>query len=425
MKLLLINIVVLLTFQLNAQTYNINYYINKAKVNSPLINKTKNNNKLIELNINQVKSILSKPQVTIEGNLLFAPIISHDNGNKFQFISEGANSYTGYDLAYSDGGQYQAFISVKQPLFTASKYNVYKQTADVLTKLNENNIKLTEHELQQLVLYQYILCLNSKKQQKFIKELINKLDSQIVVLKNLTENAIYKQTDLMLLQIETENYKIQYRNQKNKYQKNLMDLNLLCGINDTSIINISNENIRLIPDTVSKSQYLVKYKLDSLNIENENLIFNQKYKPQVNLFANAGINAIYLPAFNRFGFATGVNFYWNIFDGNQKKIQQDKTTVKIQNIEFEKQNFINKYKIYKSKYLHQIKSINEQMTMIKKQLNDYKKLLNLYAFEFLQAQVSIMDYKNLIRDIYAKKQEYLNLETKKQILINNYNYWNF
>ena len=425
MKFLLINISLFFSVLLSAQTHDINYYFEQAKINSPLINKSKNDNQLIKLDIQQLKSILSKPQINIEANLLFSPIISHDNGNKFQWVSDGANDYTGYDLSYSDGGQYQAFVSVKQPLFTSSRYKIYNQKADISSKLNDNNIKLTEHELEQLISRQYILCLRAKKQINIASSLTNKINTQITIIQQLVDNAIYKQTDLMQLQIEASNYKIQYQNYKTQYRNNLMDLNLICGITDTNLIDIQDVNFNLEPDTITQSQFLAKFKLDSLSIENEKFIFNQKYKPQVNLFANAGINAVYLPSFNRFGFATGINLVWNIFDGNQKKIMHDKTLIKLQTIEFEKQNFISKNKIYKQKYLTQIKSVKQQMKMINKQLNDYKKLLDLYIYEFSQGQVSIMDYKNLIRDISAKKQEYLNLEIQKQILINDYNYWNY
>ena len=102
MKIVLINIILLfLISYANAQTRDLNYYFEQAKSNSPLINKTQNSNKLIQLDMQIVKNILSKPTVNIEGNILFAPIISHDNNsNQFQWVSEGANSYTGYDLAY-------------------------------------------------------------------------------------------------------------------------------------------------------------------------------------------------------------------------------------------------------------------------------------------------------------------------------------
>ena len=427
MKIVLINIFIISFIGLaNAQTRDLNYYFEQAKSNSPLINKTQNSNKLIQLDMQIVKNILSKPTVNIEGNILFAPIISHDNNsNQFQWVSEGANSYTGYDLASSDGGQYQAYVSVKQPLFLGGVYKSYSKQADIQNQLNENKIVLTEHKLEQLVSHQYILCLLAKKQSDISKSLLDKLNAQLQTMQKLVENAIYKQTDLLIMQIEAENYSIEYEKYSAQYLNNLSDLNLLCGIKDTNMVSLKDVTIDLNQSKVNSSQFLKKYELDSLNIQANQNIFEQKYKPQLSLFANTGLNAIYTPSINRFGFATGLNFSWNIFDGNQKKIQYDKSLIEMKSLEFEKQNFSNQYNINKQKYLSQILAIDKQISIVQNQLLEYKKLYDLYSYELSQAQVSIMDFKNLVRDISAKKQEALRLKMQKQSFINSYNYWNF
>jgi len=427
MKFILIHINLLfIVLFASAQTRDLNYYLEQAKTNSPLINKANNNNQLIQLDMQKVKSILNKPIINVEANVLFSPIISHDNNNnQFQWVSDGANSYTGYDLSYSDGGQYQAFVSIKQPLFLGKTYQSYNEQADIQTSLNENNIKLTQHELEQLVSQQYILCEMAKQQSKISKSLLDKLNEQVLIMQKLVKNAIYKQTDLMLLQIETENFRIEYEKHLSEYKLNLSDINLLCGISDTSIVDIKNINFEISPDTIVQSNFLNKYRLDSLNILAQQNLFNQKYRPQLSLFANAGLNAIYQPSIDRFGFATGINFTWNIFDGNQKKIQNQKSLIELKTIEFEKQNFVNQHNTNKEKYLNQINIIDKQINITENQLIEYQKLIKLYKFELLQAQISIMDYKNIIRDISAKKQENLRLQMQKQILINSYNYWNF
>lgn len=424
-KLIIISLLLFSIF-INGQTRDLNYYLDQAKTNSPLINNAKNSNKLIELDMLKVKSILNKPIVSIEGNILFAPIINHDDGeNKFQWISDGANSYTGYDLAYSDGGQYQAYISVKQPLLLGKTYKSYSEQADIQNKINKNNITLTNHELEQLVSRQYILCEMAKQQSDISESLLDSLNEQVLIMQKLVENAIYKQTDLMLIQIETENFKIEYEKYLSDYERNISDLNLICGIADTTKVNIEYVNLEIKPNMYEKSRFLDKYTLDSLNIVSQQDIFNQKYRPQLSLFANAGLNAVYTPTLNRLGFATGINFSWNIFDGNQKKIKHEKSLIEIQMIEFEKQNFIRQHNTNREKYLNQIKTLNNQIDITENQLVEYKKLIKLYKLELSQGQISTMDVKNIIRDISAKKQENLRLQMQKQILISSYNYWNF
>ena len=425
-KLIIIYLSLFIPLIISSQSRNLSYYLEQAKLNSPLVNKSKNDNKIVQLNMLEIKTLLTKPQVNVEAKLLFSPIISHDNSNNtFQWISEGANSYTGYDLAYTDGGQYQAFVSVKQPLFMGSVADTYSRKADVSSQTNDNNILLTYHELERLVSHQYLLCLKAKQQSDISYFLLQKLDSQIVTMKKLVENAIYKQTDLMIMQIEAKNYRIEYQRYKAAYSIGLSDLNLLCGINDTNFISLEPISFTLHPDTITTSRFIRKYELDSLALLSNQMIFEQKYKPQLSLFADAGMNAIYLPSFNRFGFATGLSFTWNIYDGNQKKIQYDKSLVEMKTLEFEKLNFMNQYKTHKDKYFSQIKFINSRLKVVKSQLMDYEKLMGLYSLELSQAQVSIMDFKNLIRDISAKKQEYLRLQMQEQMLINSYNYWNY
>ena len=411
---------------IQAQSKDLNYYISQAKINSPLINKSMNNNKILQLDLQQVKSLLSKPKVDVNALVLFAPIISHDNNsNKFEWVSKAADDYTGYDLSYSDGGQYQAFLSITQPLFTRSIYDTYAKKAEVAQKINENNIELNNHELEQLISYQYLICLKSKKQREISLKLINDLKKQLEILENLVKNAIYKQTDLLLLQIELQNFELETKTFASEYRNNLSDLNLLCGIKDTNLIDILDIEFELKADTLSNSRFLTSYKLDSLNIMAEQMLFEQKYKARVNLFANAGMAAIYLPEFNRLGFSTGISLSWNIFDGHQRKAESEKSMIKLQNLAFEKQNFMAKHQVNKNKYLSQIKLVEQQSLMVEKQLNQYRKLMDLYQIEFSQSQVSIMDFKIVIKDISLKNQELLLLKMKKQVLISFYNFWEY
>jgi hypothetical protein len=104
MKHLLLYTLLLFALFVNAQTYDLDYYLTNANNNSPLINKTQNNNKLIRLDIQRVKSILSKPLVNVEGNLilhllfltimvisynLFLKVLTHTMVMIYHIIMEG------------------------------------------------------------------------------------------------------------------------------------------------------------------------------------------------------------------------------------------------------------------------------------------------------------------------------------------------
>jgi outer membrane protein TolC len=422
----LLYLFLLFSFSLSAQKNDLGYFLGMAKTNSPLINRSKNESIIADLDLKQVLSILSKPEINVESGVLFAPIISHDNNsNRFQLVSEGADKYTGYDLASTDGGQYQAVVSVRQSLFTASKYQAYSDLNDVTKKINENNITLTIHETEQLVTYQYLLCLKSKMEVENNSLVLKELNDQLTIIKKLVDNGIYKQTDLILLQIEYKNYELERNTLKTNYINNFYDLTLLCGINDTVVTDIQDVDLQIKSDIQSGSGFMNSYLLDSLNVLSILSIEELKYKPEVGVFADAGLNAVYLPSFNRLGFSTGITFKMNLFDGRQKEIMRNRAAIYLNSIGFEKRNFVTKNDIYKNKALSNIRSLDDRLKIIEGQSAQYKTLFDVYTRELSQGEISVINYKYLLKDIVAKMKERLLLKMEKQILINSYNYWNF
>jgi len=63
--------------------------------------------------------------------------------------------------------------------------------------------------------------------------------------------------------------------------------------------------------------------------------------------------------------------------------------------------------------------------MTEKQVAAYGKLYDAYSKELSIGEASVMDFKNLLKDIATKKLELLQLKTEKQFLINSYNYLNY
>lgn len=411
---------------LHAQQRDLNFYIEHAKSSSPLINKSKDGNKIISLDLRQVNSILAKPEINFVSGILFAPIISHDNNsNRFEWVSGGASDYEGYDLAMSDGGQYQAVVTLRQPLLAGSRLKSYADKAALSEQINENIIALTVHEIEQLVGYQYLLCLKSKKQADNSLLLLREMERQINIMKNLVQNAIYKQTDLMLLQIEVQNYRSEYKMYQSENLTDIYDLNLICGIRDTALVELLDTDPLINSSIVGGSKFTIAYRLDSLNIVADQAINDLKYKPQLELFASSGLNAVYLPALNRLGLNAGLTFSWNIFDGRQRDILREKSAVNLQTLEFEKEYLLTQNEIGKNKIISQIKAIDQRITLNEQQTDRYNELYSAYSKELSQGEASVMDFKNLMRDVYSNRQDNLLLKLEKQLLINSYNYLNY
>jgi outer membrane protein TolC len=314
---------------------------------------------------------------------------------------------------------------MRQPLLSGSKYKTYVNKADISRQINENSITLTIHELEQVVGYQYLLCLRSLKEAENSLSLIRDLEEQYALIQKLVENGVYKQTDLMLMQIELENYNLEYKGYQAEYISNLYDLNLICGISDTIVVGLQDIEFKINPETVAKSGFLTGFRLDSLNILSDQAVNELKYKPQLDLFADAGLNAVYLPYPRRLGLSAGMAFSWNIFDGHQKNIQREKSAVNLQTLEFRKNKFMTQNEISRNKILSQLNLVEERIMLNEMQSGKYKHLAGAYSKELSLGEASVMDFKNLLKDIAAKNRELLQLRMEKQFLINSYNYLNF
>ena len=419
-------IIIFLPVQLFAQQHNLDFYLKQAQINSALIHQNQNEKQLVKLDLEQIRKIYSKPEVTVDAGVLFAPIIVRDNGSgQFRLASKDAQRYTGYDLAGTDGGQYLGTVSVTQGLFNSKKIETYKDKTEIQQQISDNNIELTVHELENAVRHQYLLCLKSRRQANNNLDLIKEVDSEISLMKELVQHAIYKQSDLKLLEITRQNYEQDYETYHAEYRDNIYNLNLLCGIDEGADVEIEPVEFQLNKTIITNSRFLTSFYLDSLSIVADYKISELKYQPQVSWFANAGMNAAYVPSINRFGFSTGANFSLTLFDGHQRKTEWQKSQINLENLQFNKQKTKTQNEIQRNFTLDKLNSLDKRISLADNQLTQYNDLLNMYKNLLGQGEISVMDYSYLLKDISEKKQEKLLFEMEKQMVINAYNYWNY
>jgi len=421
---------IVLTFlfssMLFSQQRDLNFYIEQAKKTSPLIKKNENDNRIITLNHQQIERVLKGPVISLESSLVLSPIIAFDNDfTTFAIASDGSHSYVGYDLSATNGGQYQALVSIVQPLLGDKYLKPYIEKAGVSLKQNKNEINMTSHEIEQLVGYQYFLCLKSKYQRNTGEINLKLVEDQLITLRKLVESAVYKQSDLMLLEIERQNILLANKAFDDNYKSNIYDLNLLCGVKDKGLVDIQDTELSISPNSNKESKFFESYRLDSLAIVADQSINDLKYKPQLNIFANAGYNATGLLSLDHFGFSAGLSFGWTLYDGNQRKLEREKSKVYISTVQFEKEHFKTQREINIDKIVSQLKALAEQERMLDDQLKQYDKLYKAYADQLAHGLISVMDFKNLLKDITSKKQDFQLLKMDKQLLINSYNYWNY
>ena len=425
MKIFFLILVYISSYNVNAQ-YILTYYLSNAFQNSPILNENKNKSQVNQLEMERLKALYFSPKIGITANYMFSPILSKDNNKtSLALNSNGATNYYGYDLGASNGGRYQALLEITQPLFNRKLYEIATKQLNIASQLNENSVNISKHEIEKIVTDQYILCLQNRKEINYADTMMKLLTTQKTILEKLIMSSIYKQSDLTLLNIEYQNFLSQLTTYKANYRRNLMDLNIICGINDTTNVRLDDAEITLNNKTFA-SNFLEKYRLDSLSLIAQLNVLELKYKPQLNLFANAGLNAVYAPTIpNRFGMSAGLSFTYNFYDGNQKLINRKKIQVLGTTVSFYKENFVKQNHIRKSKILAEIQSYYDRIAVAEQQLKDYESVLNSYKREFLSGQLSVINYIMVLKNMASINRDYTLLFSQQQSLINAYNYWNW
>ena len=155
-------------------------------------------------------------------------------------------------------------------------------------------------------------------------------------------------------------------------------------------------------------------------------MFELKYKPLVNAFANTGLNAVYAPTIaNRFGLSAGLNFTLNLTDGKQRRITQQRTAVLLRSTSLYKNFFYSQNSLRKNRILTELKSLNERLSLTEDQLKEYQKLLDVYRQELSRGQISVINYISVLKNMAIAQRDFVLIETNRELLINLYNYWNW
>jgi len=417
---------IIVTSVLHAQR-SVQDYMEAAKQNSPLIKENQNLSKANQLELERLKAQFTKPQASLNGNFSFTPILSTDNSTRLELNSKGAQNYYGYELGLTNGGLYQGLVTVTQPVFNGERYKVYEEQVNISSQVNQNNIQLAAHDIEKYVIDQYILCLLDLQQSKYAEEVVNLLGQQKVIVQKLVNSALLKQSDLGLVNIEYDNFENQLVLSRANYRRNLMDLNILAGISDTTLVQLDTLVLTPRVDVSSyASQYLTRFHLDSLNLTAGQKVFETRYKPQVNVFASSGLNAANISTLpKRFGIGAGVSVVWNFYDGKQRDITRKKTNILLQSVASYRDNFLAVNDVRKNKFITELNAYKERGALLQQQLREYQSVIDSYRRELLSGQQSVINFITTIRNMGVVQRDYSLLQTNQLLLINAYNYWNW
>lgn len=406
---------------------SLHYYIETAKENSPLIADYRNRTEIEQAELERLKAMYTHSRLELNGDYLFVPIVSKDDERAaFKWNARSATDYYGYDLGESSGS-FHAGATWTHPLLGRSSYKVAQEQAKINTDMANNRIRMEEHQLERSVTEQYLLCLLDKAQIDFTDSVGTVIECRIEIVRKLVANGLSKQSDLNLLMIEREANAELHTAACQDYHTHLMDLNLLCGIDEVADVALSDisQPVRLRNDG-EPSLFTEQYRLDSLDTVMSLCSFNLQYKPKLDLFVNGGLQVgDFAGWYRHFGWSAGVTFSWTIFDGRQKRLKERQAGWQQNTIRTYKENAEYQRNMRIKQCLSELGRYDARERALNSQLAQYESVLSDYGREMAAGQVSVLDYITVLRNKIQTERDRLLLRTNKQLVIAAYNYWNW
>lgn len=411
----------LLTANIFAQK-NLDFFLNSAFQNNPAIIEQQN---LIQINKFQKDLDYAQTsgfQIYLSANYLFVPYFNNKGG--IITTNPDANAI-GYDIGLTNGGLYSTQFNVEKNIFNGALNDALFKQRLIAENTAKNNIELLKRDLRKQVTEQYLQTYLSYQLYKTTNELVSYLNTQLKILGELVESGMSKQSEYLLLSVEIENQKISANDYFSQFTSKLYELNSLCGIKDSSIVELDSVSLELSNSKIN-SDLLKKFELDSLAIENQQQLFETKYRPQVSLFFNTGLMAVeWNNIQKKFGLSAGVNFSLPIFDGNQRSITQQQTMVSHQTIKSYKTNFEILLTNQRHSALKRMENLKNNLNNLSKQIESYNTIIKISEQELRQGQLSKIEYLTILKNFSDLKKNKITTDINYQIEVNNYNYWNY
>jgi len=419
-NIFLLFLTLLLCPLLTAQN-DLQFYLNSAFRNNPILKESLNNISVKKLDKSLTEAEYAYPQINFTANYLFVPYFNND---KIVTANPGPNAI-GYDASVTNGGLYSAQVNVTKNIFNGGVIDTYNNQTDLQIKSNELNYELTRHNLEKDVIDQYITCWQAQELYILSVSTADTLQQQLGITNNLMTKGLVKQSDYLLLKIEFETQQLAALQALASLKSSIYQLNVLAGIQDSAIVAL--DTVKLNKTVIDgHSKFFNQYENDSLLILNQQNVFETKYYPQLNLFFNAGLNAVELNDIQRkFGLSAGFNFSLPIYDGSQKSITRQQSQINLSTIVSNRKNqeTLLKNKIKESS--SQVEYYTSSLQSITSQLGDYDKIIILLNSELMHGQLSMVDYITIIKNYFDLKKNKISSSAAYQQAVNQFNYWNW
>ena len=387
---------------------NLDFFLNQAKISSPVLKDLENQRKSAGIDSLIVKAA-GKPQITGTSSGLYAPII---------------RGY-GYDEVITNGQSLDALLNVNYDLLNKKRINNQLQGVKLQSDSIRYASQLSTFDLNRSIADQYILAFASQDQVDFNSEVVNLLKKEEALLKTLTRSNIYKQSEYLTFLVTLQQQELGLQQAALQYKNDLATLNYLSGITDTTSVRLEEPKLKSDKLFSETSFFKRKFELDSLKSENQRNSIILNYQPKLGVYANGGYNSsLVLQPYKNFGSSVGFTFSVPIYDGRQKKMQVNKLNLASETISNYREFFVRQQSQQLNLIRQQIDQTDRLFVKINDQIRLSKGLIDVDSKLMHTGDLRVSDFIIAINN-YMSAQNLLKQTTINRLkLINQYNYWN-
>jgi len=387
----------------------LNYFIDRALINSPLLKDYQNRQLSLSLD-SQIIRAAQKTQVNFVSNNLYAPVI---NG-------------WGYDEIITNKAQLSAMVQASRNFL--SKGNLaaqYEQIALQRQSLNDT-LFLSRKDLVKTITEQYITAYGDQLTMDYSNDLFNLMKNEEEALKKLAQSSVIKQTEFLSFDITLKQQELTYLQAQIQYNTDFLTLNYLAGIVDTTITRLEEPKLMdSLPLDFYSSIFYKRFINDSFRIVNERKIIDYSYRPTISAVGDAGFNSsLQNTPYKNFGFSVGLNIKHILYDGHQKKLKYQKLDLEEKTRIANKDFYVNQYNQQIRQLYIQLRGTNELFDKIKEQVNYSKTLIEAYGKLLQTSDIKVTDFVTAITNYMNAQNTFRQNIISRLKIMNQINYWN-
>lgn len=394
--------------QQTEQGRDLSFYLSQARAASPVLKDFENQRRSLGID-SLLARTAARPQVTANSAGMYAPTFK---------------GY-GFDEVLTNGQSLEALLTVNYDLLNKGRIQNQLKGIRIQRDSVQYASQLSLLDLSRSVTDQYITAYWSQEQIGFNREIIQLLQKEERLLKQLTRDNIYKQSEYLTFLVTLQQQQLVLKQAELQFKNDFALLNYLAGVADTTEVHLPVPDIKADMTVKEASFFTKRFEIDSLKNQNQKAAINFNYRPKLGLYANGGYNSsLSLQPYKNFGTSAGFTLSIPVYDGHQRKMQFSKLDLSSRTITGYRDFFIRQQGQQINLIRQQLFQTDGLFAKINDQIRFSKGLIEADSKLLHTGDLKIADFVIAINNYLSVQNLWKQTSINRLKLINQLNYWN-